>query len=161
MADPLSSPAPQKSRLNRWLAIALVASVAVNLAFVGWGATRWWKFHRMSERPASQFEEQVAKRLPDNAAKAFRKAMEATRKGDPVSFHQLRRDIAEALATEPFDRARFEALLEEHRQRLDQFQRGMQLGLLAAAETMSPEQRQEYAQRMLRRGPPPPPPPPR
>lgn len=159
MADTASSPAPQKSRLNRWLAIALVASVAINLAFVGWGATRWWKFHRMAERPAGQFEEQVAKRLPDNAAKAFRKAVEATRKGDPVSFHQLRRDIAEALATEPFDRARFEAVLEEHRQRLDQFQRGMQMGLLAAAETMSPEQRQEYAQRMLRHGPRPPPPP--
>ena len=64
----------------------------------------------------------------------------------------LRRDIAEALAAEPFDKARFEALLAEHRGRLDRFQQGLQAGLLAAAETMTPEQRKEYAERMLRHG---------
>lgn len=68
------------------------------------------------------------------------------------------------------------AVLDEHRRRLDHLQAGMQAGMLAAADAMTPEQRREFAERMLRRGPgpgpgpkhlrgdmppPPPPPPPR
>lgn len=146
--NPLA-PAP---RPRRWLKIALIASLAFNVAFIAWGATRWAKYHRMGERPGAQIEERIARHLPDNAAGAFRQAMDANRGGAPVSFHGLRQDIAEALAAEPFDRARFEALLSEHRGRLDRFQQGLQAGLLAAAETMTPEQRRDYAERMLRHG---------
>lgn len=145
------APAP-RSRASRWLKIGLIASLALNVAFIAWGATRWAKHHRMGERPGAQIEERIARHLPDDASRAFRQAMDANRRGEPVSFYALRRDIAEALAAEPFDKARFEALLAEHRGRLDRFQQGLQAGLLAAAETMTPEQRKEYAERMLRHG---------
>lgn len=154
MAEPTpTTPTQQKSRLNRWLAIGLIVSVALNLGFIGWGAARWIKYSRFAERPAVHFEERVARHLPDNAAKAFRNAMEGTRRSSALSFYDLRRDIASALAAEPYDRAKLEALLSEHRNRLDQFQIGMQAGLLAAADAMTPEQRKRYAEYMLRHGP--------
>lgn len=152
MAETAPLPSAPKSRASRWLKIGLIASLALNVAFIGWGATRFAKHHRMGERPGAQIEERIARRLPDNAAQAFRQAMDTSRRGEPVSFHALRRDIAEALAAEPFDRARLEALLSEHRGRLDRFQQGLQAGLLAAADTMTPEQRKEYAEKMLRHG---------
>ncbi|WP_298722571.1 periplasmic heavy metal sensor [uncultured Ferrovibrio sp.] len=147
------SPAPQKSRMNRWLAIGLIISVAFNLAFIGWGATRFVKFRSMTEQSSVHFVDRIARKLPDNAARAFRQAVENSRKSQAVSFSDLRRDIASALAAEPYDRARLEALLQEHRNRLDQFQTGIQAGLLAAADAMTPEQRKHYAEHMLRHGP--------
>lgn len=165
------TPTPAKSRVNRWLAVALIASVAINLGFAGFGAVRFFKYKEFSERRGWQIEDQVARRLPDNAAQAFRQAFEEGRKGGSISHHQMRRDLAVALGAEPYDHNRLAAVLDEHRRRLDQLQAGMQAGMLAAADAMTPEQRQEFAERMLRRGPkhlrgempppPPPPPPPR
>lgn len=152
MAD-TTAPAP-KSKLNRWLAIGLIASVAVNLAFIGFGATRFYKHRDMAERRGAQIEDQFARRLPDNAAKAFREAFEQSRKGGAVSHWQMRRDLGAALGAEPYDRPKLEAVLAEHRQRLDQLQQGLQAGLLAAADAMTPEQRREYAEKLMRRGPP-------
>lgn len=167
--------APAKSKVNRWLAAALIASVAINLGFASFAAVRYFKYREFAERRGWQIEDQVARRLPDNAAHAFRHAFEEGRKGGNVSHHQMRRDLATALGAEPYDHNRLAAVLDEHRRRLDQLQAGMQAGMLAAADAMTPEQRQEFAERMLRRGPgpgpkhmrgdmpppPPPPPPPR
>lgn len=152
MADTASRAPTPGTRPNRWLKIALIASLALNVAFIAWGATRFVKHRHMGERPGRMIEERIARHLPDDAAQAFRQAMTETRKGQPVSFSALRDDIAQALAAEPFDRARFEALLAEHRNRLDGFQQGLQAGLLAAADAMTPEQRKAYAKRMLRHG---------
>lgn len=152
MSDPVTSPA--KSKVNRWLAIGLIASVAINLAFVGFGAVRVIKYREFAERKTWRIEEQVARRLPDNAAQAFRDAFEERRKGGMVSHFQMRRDLAAALSAEPYDRDRLAAALAEHRQRLDQLQSGMQAGMLAAADAMTPEQRREFAERLSRRGPP-------
>lgn len=165
MTDPVTPPvspaaAPAKPRLNRWLAAGLIASVAVNLAFAGFGAVRYYKFRELTERRNAKIEEQIARRLPDNAAKAFREAFEHGRKDGALSQHQMRRELAAALGTEPYDHNRLAAVLAEHRQRLDQLQQNMQSGLLAAADAMTPEQRRDFAERMLRRGPPGPPPPP-
>src|SRR5690606_39435614 len=110
MADS-TSPAPASgSRPNRWLKIALIVSLALNVAFIAWGATRFVKFRHIGERPGSMIEERIAHHLPDDAADAFRRAMAETRRGQAVSFSALRDDIAEALAAEPVDRARLEAL---------------------------------------------------
>jgi len=152
MAD-TAAPAP-KSKLNRWLAGALILSVAINIGFASFGAVRFFKYREMAERRGAQIEDQFARRLPDNAAKAFREAFEDTRKGGAVSHWQMRRDLGAALGTEPYDRAKLAGVLAEHRQRLDQLQAGLQAGLLAAADAMTPEQRSEYATRLLRRGPP-------
>ncbi|WP_341895164.1 periplasmic heavy metal sensor [Ferrovibrio terrae] len=175
MVDPVASAPTPKSKLNRWLAIGLIASVALNLGFASFGAVRFFKYREMAEKRGGQIEDQFARRLPDNAARAFRHAFEDGRKGGAISHYQMRRDLGTALSAEPYDRERLAAVLSEHRQRLDQLQQGLQAGLLAAADAMTPEQRREYAERMLRRGPPggpmggpphmrgdmPPPPPPR
>ncbi len=159
MSAPAASPTPvqPKSRLNRWLAIGLIASVALNIGFAGFGAVRYYKYKQFAERKGWQIEEQVARKLPDNAAEAFRRAFDDGRKGGSVSHHQMRRELAQALGAEPYDHNRLAAVLNEHRQRLDQLQEGMQAGMLAAADAMTPQQRREFAERMLRRGPPGPP----
>jgi uncharacterized membrane protein len=170
MSEAITLP-PAKSKVNRWLAVALIASVAINLGFAGFGAVRYFKYREFAERRGWQIEDQVARRLPDNARQAFRQAFEEGRKGGAVSHHQMRRDLSAALGAEPYDHNRLAAVLDEHRRRLDQLQAGMQAGMLAAADAMTPEQRQDFAERMMRRdpgpkhmrgeAPPPPPPPPR
>lgn len=154
MADTATPPAAPKARLNRWLAAGLIVSVAINLALVGFAATRFYKYRSMDRMPASHAEEQVARRLPDHAAQAFRKAVEESRKPGLKPFHEMRRELAETLAAEPFDRARFASLLAQHRDRLADFQQGMQAGLLAAADAMTPAERREYSERLLHMGPP-------
>lgn len=153
MADGIAA-SSRGARPNRWLKVALIISLAFNVAFIAWGATRFLKHKRMGDRPGHMIEERISDRLPPDAARAFREAIAASRQGQqPVSLHALRDDIAKSLAAEPFDRARFEALLSEHRNRLDGFQQGLQAGLLAAADAMTPEQRRAYAEKMLRHGP--------
>ncbi|MEK9969261.1 MAG: periplasmic heavy metal sensor [Ferrovibrio sp.] len=153
MSDPIPTAVP-KSKLNRWLAVGLILSVALNVGFLGFGAVRAYKYREAAERKTWQIEEQIARRLPDNAARAFRHAFEDGRKGGGmVSHYQMRRDLAAALGAEPYDHNRLAAVLAEHRQRLDQLQSGMQAGLLAAADAMTPEQRKEFAERLSRRGP--------
>lgn len=149
-----SAPAPRRPGANRWLAIGLIVSVAINLAFLGWGAVRMAGFHRWMERPSIRVEDQIARHLPDHAARAFREAMVQAHKGNAISLQRMRYDIAQALAAEPYDHAKLEALLNRHRNRLDQFQISLQAGLLAAADAMTPEERKAYAERMLRHGPP-------
>jgi uncharacterized membrane protein len=166
MVDPVTAPPAPKPMLNRWLAIGLIVSVVINVGLLSFGAVRYFKYREFAERRGMQIEEQFARRLPDNAAKAFRDAFEQGPKRGAVSHHQMRRDLGAALMAEPYDHARMAAVLAEHRQRLDQLQQGLQAGLLAAADAMTPEQRREFGERMLRRGPPhmrgdgPPPPPP-
>lgn len=150
MSDTMPPP-PARSRVNRWLAVALIASVAINLGLAGFGAVRFFKYRDFAERRGWQIEDQVARRLPDNARQAFRQAFEDSRKGGSFSHQQMRRDLSAALGTEPYDHNRLAAVLDEHRRRLDQLQAGMQAGLLAAADAMTPEQRQEFAERMMRR----------
>ncbi|MFN4311267.1 MAG: periplasmic heavy metal sensor [Ferrovibrio sp.] len=166
MSDPIVTPPPappppqaQKTRINRWLAVGLIASVAINLAFIGWGATRFVKYSRWMDRDRAHIEEQFARRLPDEAGKAFRKAFEKTRKGDAFTLREMNRELATALAAEPYNRDRLEAALLEHRRRLDQLQQGLQAGLLAAADAMTPEERSKLARKLMRHGPPMPPPP--
>lgn len=159
MADPTAappSPAP-KSRLNRWLAIGLIASVALNLAFIGWGAVRFIKYSRWVDRDRVHIEEQFARRLPEEAGQAFRKAFDKAETGKAFTLRDMNRDLASALAAEPYNRSALEAALLEHRRRLDQLQQGLQAGFLAAADAMTPEERQKFARRLARHGPPMPP----
>ena len=150
MADPVTPTAAP--RMNRWLAAGLIVSVALNIGLLSFGAVRFFKYRDYAERRGMQIEEQFARRLPDNAARAFRDAFEQTRKGGFVSHQQMRRDLGAALLNEPYDHARMAAVLAEHRQRLDQLQQGLQAGLLAAADAMTPDQRREFGERILRRG---------
>lgn len=150
MSD-IVTPPPARSKVNRWLAIALIVSVALNLGFAGFGAARYFKYREFAESRGWQIEDQVARRLPDNAAKAFRKAFEQSRKGGDAPHHQMRRDLSAALAAEPYDHDRLAAVLDDYRRHLDQMQSGLQAGMLAAADAMTPEQRREFAERMLRR----------
>lgn len=149
-SNPAGTPKP---RVNRWLAIALTASVALNLLGLGWGATRYYKHREMARAPFTQLEGRFAKHLPASAATAFRTELEKTREAiGPLAFGNVRRDLAAALSAEPFDAAALRSVMDRQRARMDQFQSGMQNALLAAAEAMTPEERKRYAEKLGRVG---------
>src|SRR3546814_7206674 len=86
--DAVAAP-PRKPRFNRWLAAGLIVSAAVNLAFIGWGAARYIHHSRMADRPPSgQIEEQITRRMPEQAAAAFRAAIEKNRSEEHTSEPQ-------------------------------------------------------------------------
>jgi len=152
MTTDTASPSP-KPRANRWLVIALTASVALNLAAIGWGASRYYKHREMARAPFTQLEGRFAKHLPASAAQAFRTELEKTRQAvGPLAFGAVRRDLATALAAEPFDANALQAAMEQQRKRLEQFHTGMQSALLAAAQAMTPEERKLYAEKLGRMG---------
>ena len=148
-----TAPAAPKARVNRWLAIALTASVALNLLGLGWGATRYYKHREIARAPFAQIEGRFAKHLPENAARAFRTELDKTRQAvGPLAFGEVRREMAGALAAEPFESAALRAAMDKQRSRMEVFQTGMQNALLAGAEAMTPEERKRYAEKLSRLG---------
>lgn len=153
MTDQNANPpaAPAKARVNKWLAAGLILSVAVNLGVGGFAVARHMKFRNMEARGAQGFEEQVARRLPGPAAEAFRKAF-GEHRPDRSERMFLRQELSAALAVEPYDSARVATVLAEQSRRLDDLRKGMQAGLLAAADAMTPEERRKFAERLERHG---------
>lgn len=140
-----------KPRYNKWLAIALTVSVALNLAAIGWGASRYYKSREIARAPFAQLEMRFSRHLPDAAAAAFRAELDKTRQAvGPVEFGLVRRSLAAALGAEPFDAKALNAAMEQQRLRMEQFHQGMQAALLAAAQAMTPEERKRYAEKLAR-----------
>ncbi|MBX3456550.1 periplasmic heavy metal sensor [Ferrovibrio sp.] len=144
---------PAKPRGKPWLKIALTASLALNLAFVGWGAAQFYKHKQFARAPLTAAGERIDRMLPEKAARAFREEMDKTRKQlGPISFGEERRALAEALAAEPFDIAKLRDSMTAQRSKMATFQEGLQNSLLAAAEAMTPAERKEYAQKLKHMG---------
>ena len=142
-----------KPRSGRWLKIALTASLALNLAFVGWGAAQFYKHREFARAPLTAAGERIDRMLPEKAARAFREEMDKTRKTlGPISFGAERRMLADALAAEPFDLEKLRAAMTTQRTKMETFQAGMQSSLLAAAEAMTPAERKEYAEKLKQMG---------
>jgi len=142
-----------KPRSPRWLKIALTASLALNLAFVGWGAAQFYKHRQFARAPITAAGERIDRMLPEKAARAFREEMEKTRKTlGPISFGAERRMLAEALAAEPFDIAKLREAMTTQRSKMETFQQGLQNSLLAAAEAMTPAERRDYAEKLKQMG---------
>lgn len=142
-----------KPRSPRWLKIVLTASLALNLAFIGWGAAQFYKHRQFDRAPITAAGERLDRMLPEKAARAFRSEMEKTRKAlGPVSFGAERRMLAEALAAEPFDIAKLREAMTNQRIKMETFQEGLQNSLLAAAEAMTPAERKDYAEKLKQMG---------
>lgn len=139
-----------KPRAPRWIIIALTVSVAINVAAIGWGATRFYMFRDMAREPMNRIEMGIARHLPPAAAEAFRKAAHDEMAKNRFSLSETRRDISGALGAEPFDPAKLESVMAARRKNLEQIQIAVQNGLLAAAQAMTPEERHKYAERIGR-----------
>jgi uncharacterized membrane protein len=140
---------------TRWLSIALFASVALNLALIGFLASRTISWSEAG-RGGDRFVERLTRHMPAEAASRVRSVMAAQR---PVMTRHLqevrsaRDEVRTALDAEPFDRARLEQSFTRLRRANDSVQDAIHQGVLAVAGDLGAEERRRLA-RMLDRGPP-------
>jgi uncharacterized membrane protein len=136
------------SKTRRWLAVALVVSVGINLLFVGIAAGRYFT-HRGFERPGEPIAERIGRALPPEAGEIFRNELRQRRPdiaSARLALREARQEVRTALAAEPFDPARLEAALGEMRRRGLSLQQTMHESMVASARQMSPEARRRLAE---------------
>jgi uncharacterized membrane protein len=146
------------------MAVALVASLAINLlvagaiaghflsgrhhAWHGWGMMRG-EVDRMPDRPGERVIGRMAAALPSENRAAFEAAMEQHRQ--PLAeagrgVRDARTKVRDAMAAEPFDRARLESSFAELRARSQQLQTAVHGAVADAAAKLPPEARAKLAQ---------------
>jgi Predicted integral membrane protein len=131
---------------RRWMPIALLGSVGLNL-FLG-GFLLGHRPHGHPPPPPERFVERVASVLPDADAAILRRALEDNR-GDMDAEHQRRktfpREIQAVLAKDPFDPEALAALFATHDKAEQQSRQRLQKALITAVGAMSPEGRHRLA----------------
>ncbi|SLN45255.1 periplasmic heavy metal sensor [Oceanibacterium hippocampi] len=140
---------------TRYLAVALVLSVAVNLLLGGLAAGHWLRAHDHGDRHRGgpHFLERLESKLDGKDRQALDR-LQAVR--DPVvderidALRAARRDFQAALAAEPFDRATVAAAQAEMRARSLAAQQAIHETMLDVMEVLSPEGRELYRETMTR-----------
>ena len=118
---PEGTPAtPPVAKRRRWLWPLLIASLALNLlvagVLIGGAVIRGW--HGPGRHGVSAFEGPIVRfvdRLPRERRNALGPLLDKHRGNvlaSAPSMRQVRRDLADALTAEPFDRKRFETALD-------------------------------------------------
>jgi uncharacterized membrane protein len=133
-----------------WRTWALVASLGLNLAFVGLIAGALWKGPPPPPAPGIG---QYARALPDPLRHQLGRALRESRpdwRGMREAWAGRRAAFAAALTAEPFDPATVAALLDEDRRLAGELAaRGSRL-LVEQIERMSPAERAAYAEALTK-----------
>lgn len=148
------------SSLTKRLSWALALSVALNLFLIGFGSARFMRREAHGAELRARFKREHPRLLlgaPTPELREQRRALELSRK-----------QVADALLAEPYDRARLAEALRALRETTQRGQALLHEHLLGHAATLSAEQRRSLAQRRFlhelegreRDRPPPPEPPP-
>lgn len=157
MSDPVP-PAADAGRRMTWLKAALVASLAVNLLFVGAGAARWYAGHG-PERYARLTQTQLIPRaFFRDLDRDRRMELLAVFKANDKQIREGRRAVklqvdalADALEAEPYDAARARAAVEGFTARSeDLFGMGSSTAL-ALIGMLTPEERKLMASHLRER----------
>jgi uncharacterized membrane protein len=133
-------------RQSRWLFPALIASLALNLLFIGGiGAAAWQKKHHRGHGFGADFGLMgFVRELPDDRAAVVReqitKARESTR---PLkkAVREAWRDANATLTVEPFDKEKFKAAMARASDAESQFKAAIAGGLADMAEKLTAEER--------------------
>lgn len=158
MSESVSTPAAPARRYN-WLKIALVASLAVNLLFVGGGIARWYMAQgpeRMSRGLQSQliprrfFMELEQPRRAELLA-VFRNYDKPFREGRRAVRDQLEA-LAVALDADPYDPARVNAALAGFTARSEGLLEAGGNAALTLIGKLTPGERKMLAQQLRQRG---------
>lgn len=152
-ASALTSDSPG-GRGRRWLRIALIASVALNLFFVGivgvWAVKPMLRDrHGPAELGANSFTERMASRLPDADKPILRQAFQKRHDDIRRLFEEARtaqRDARRSLRANPFDPDAFSAASDRARAARDAAQAAIHQAVREAATTMSQEGRTKLAE---------------
>jgi len=148
-------------RTSRWLKIGLIGSVAVNLLVLGaiFGTMYAMRFgphgrHFFGGRPESFGLWGVSRSMPDERGKAFRKELSADRKQlRPMmdEARDARREAAEKLGAEPFDRAALEAAIAKVGEKERAFRETAVSLLLSRIDELTPDERHALAESWQRK----------
>lgn len=149
-------PAPRKP--GRWLRIALIASLALNVLIIGFAVSRAYHFsgkHWRGQAPVAQVMKQGRKFIHDLPRERRRElwTMIKQRRGEfTVNADELRtavQGLAEALKQEPFDAGGTEqALMQLQGQAQVMLDRGRGV-TLEVISALSQSEREEFARRLL------------
>jgi uncharacterized membrane protein len=146
-----------ETRTTKWLAIALTASLGVNMFLAGVFVGRWVgpppifaqaATPRPPERPVQAMLDRMAAALDEPNRTKFEVIMDRHRptlSATGTSARESRRRVGELMAAEPFDRAKLETALQDLRERNMEFQRTLHAALTEVAAGLPPEARQKIA----------------
>ncbi|WP_420428092.1 periplasmic heavy metal sensor [Algiphilus sp.] len=131
------------------LAVALLASLAVNLLAAGWVLGQRVAAPQHMERGMLRH---MARHLPAEVRAPLREAMRERRRPLFDAFRdvrQARQAVRAALAREPFDAAALEAALARQRAGTAALQQLMHGAMVQTATRLPPEQRQRWSEAPL------------
>lgn len=143
---PSAIPEPATKKAPRWMWVALVLSVAINLIIVGMVAAALFHFRGGHGGPGKRFGHYV-RSLPDDRRQVLAPLFEQQRAAiRPLrrKARQTRREIRDALQAEPYDRERLvaaHAAATKARSALDQA-RGE--WITKFAESMTVQERRDF-----------------
>ncbi len=156
----LEPPAPQPARSGRWLRIALILSLAFNLLFVGFAASRFMhhgpRHHLGGPRLGFIAAEgrHFIRELPRERRRELREIMRSHReefRSERMAMEDEMRKFAQALRSEPYDRAAVEQALGSLRQNAGGLlSRGEQV-TLEVVSALTRDERAGFSERLLDR----------
>ena len=135
---------------RNWLRILLVASLMLNLLFIGLMIGAAWRFGGpgAAHRPPPSFGAALFRELPRSERKAFRTDMNAR----PIARMAGRREeatrLAEALRATPFDAVAVLQVLSDQAEQRALWQSTVQAAWIIQVESMDASERAAYADRL-------------
>lgn len=140
---------------KRGLIVALIASLCINLALVGFLLGRASSFEfRRAINPMSGVA-RIFRELPEVRREELRAHFRAHRQAMRPDLQGIRRaqtDLGEALLADPFDRAELESALDSFRDHLHASQISSNSAFVALVESLTSEERALLVRRMQDRG---------
>jgi len=147
----------KKQGAPRWMWIALISSLAINLLVVGIVGGAAWKWRHGGHWGGHGFGGPMAKyirTLPDERRTEFRKVIrEHFKKMRPQwrTVHEARNKVSESLKADPFDQATFEASMDALRSAEFSARKTMTPVLSDLASRLTPEERATFLKHHSRR----------
>lgn len=145
-----------ESRSGKWLAVALTASLAVNVFLGGLFVGRTMgpspvladRGPPRGERPVQAMLDRMAGALDAADRATFETAIDRHRQrlsATGAEFREARRRTVDLMSAEPLDRPKLEKAMADLRERNQEFQRTMHAALIDVAASLPPEARQKIA----------------
>jgi uncharacterized membrane protein len=132
---------------SRYLYPAFIASLAINLLFIGGISAAVWHHHNEEVRRASRAERGMlgfVKQLPADRQAPVREEILAARESLKDLRATVRKSWIEAnnlLTAEPFDKEKFKTAMTQLRDVENQFKTALNNALADTAEKLSPDER--------------------
>lgn len=128
----------------RYLYPAFIASLALNLLFIGLFAAAAWHHHEESSKPFEPGLLGFVRELPESRQAAVRNEITGAREGMKDLRATVRKSWTDAnalLTAEPFDKAKFSEALAKLREEENLYKTAINNAMAETAASLSPEER--------------------